>query len=274
MMKKTDLIRKLVRFLGLALSIVMLAGLTATVPVSAATVKLNKKKISLYVGDTYKLKLKNATGKVKFSSTKKAVATVSSKGTVTAISEGTAKIKVKNAGKTYKCTVTVRIREPEPKTPETNEPGTGDTGTDVPEAPGTADTASNDEAVYNAIIALKAQYPEGTPWTNADTYYWDRNVASGLGYGGFTGMGCQAFAMIASDAAFGDVPAYQFTDKSRIRVGDIIRINNDTHSVVVLKIDGTQITIAEGNYNYSIHWGRVIDIDTCGFVYGYTRYAD
>ena len=47
-----------------------------------------------------------------------------------------------------------------------------------------------------------------------------------------------------------------------IQVGDGVRLNNDTHSVVVLDvgIDGHTITVAEGNFNYSVHWGRVIDL--------------
>ena len=80
------------------------------------------------------------------------------------------------------------------------------------------------------------------------------------------------FAMMASDVVFGkDTPVYQYYDKSQIRVGDILRINNDTHSVIAIKIDGNMITIAEGNYNSSIHYGRVIDIDKSNFVYGFTR---
>lgn len=84
-----------------------------------------------------------------------------------------------------------------------------------------------------------------------------------------------AFSMIASDAAFGKIPAYKFTDKNKIRVGDILRINNDTHFVIVLKkINKSKFKIAEGNYNASINWGRVIDINETGFDYGYTRYKN
>ena len=127
--------------------------------------------------------------------------------------------------------------------------------------------------IYNAIIALKDKYPEGTPWTNANSYSWGASVAMGMGYGGFTGFGCAAFAMIASDAAFGDIPAFQKEDKAGIKVGDIIRINNDTHSVIVLKVNGNdEYTIAEGNYNSSIHWGRVINLSQTGFNYRITRY--
>ena len=94
-----------------------------------------------------------------------------------------------------------------------------------------------------------------------------------MGYGGYTGGGCVAFAMIASDAAFGNIPAYKKTDKAGIKVGDIIRINNNSHSVIVLKVNGNdEYTIAEGNYNSSIHWGRVINLSQTGFSYRITRY--
>ena len=81
--------------------------------------------------------------------------------------------------------------------------------------------------------------------------------------------------MIASDAAFWKIPVYKFMDKNKIRVGDKLRINNDTHFVIVLKIiDKSKFKIAEGNYNASINWGRVIDINETGFNYGYTRYKN
>ena len=97
--------------------------------------------------------------------------------------------------------------------------------------------------------------------------------AIGLGYSRYDGSGCVAFAMMASDAAFGDIPAYKFEDKSKIRVGDIIRINNDTHSVIVIKDNGgSKYTIAEGNYNSSVNYGRIIDLSKTGFTNGFTRY--
>ncbi|MBO7633163.1 MAG: hypothetical protein J6S72_02110 [Lachnospiraceae bacterium] len=149
--------------------------------------------------------------------------------------------------------------------------GSGQKGNDDPGKEEGSKYPSAEEA-RAAIYALQADYPEGRSWTNANSYVWGYDVAIGLGYGGFTGYGCQGFAMIASDAAYGkSTPAYQFTDTKRILVGDILRISNDSHSVVVLAVDGKNITIAEGNFNSSIHWGRTINLDTCGFVYGYTR---
>ena len=47
-------------------------------------IKLNKTKITLLVGKTYKLKLKNNKRKIKWTSSKKKVATVSNKGKIKA----------------------------------------------------------------------------------------------------------------------------------------------------------------------------------------------
>ena len=111
--------------------------------------------------------------------------------------------------------------------------------------------APAESAVYAAMIALKPQYPEGMPWTNANEYAWKGGIFS-LGYG------CAGFAFLLSDAAFGDLPARlirEFTYDD-VRVGDILRINGNTHSVVVLEKHSDHVVLAEGNYNRSIHWGR------------------
>lgn len=73
----------------------------------AATIKLNKTKLELHEGETYTLKLKGASGTVKWSTSKKSIATVSSKGKVKAIKEGQATITATYKNKKYKCTVTV-----------------------------------------------------------------------------------------------------------------------------------------------------------------------
>ena len=78
------------------------------VSVKAAAVKLNKTKETMWVGDTLKLKLKNNKGKIKWTSSKKSVASVSSKGIVKAKKSGKAVITAKVKSRRYKCTVTVR----------------------------------------------------------------------------------------------------------------------------------------------------------------------
>ena len=107
-----------------------------TVAAEAATLKLNKKKVTLEKGGTYKLKIKGmpeGAKLVKYKSGKKSVAKVGKKtGTITAVSAGKATVSAvirlaDGTTKTLKCKVTV-------KTP--NAGNTGDTGN-------TADTGSS-----------------------------------------------------------------------------------------------------------------------------------
>ena len=116
------------------------------------------------------------------------------------------------------------------------------------------------QEVYDAMIALQEKFPEGMHWTDASsgTYTWK----GGRGENGeiaTMGTGCVNFAFQLSDAAFGTLPArmlkeFEFTD---INVGDILRISLG-HSVIVLQVNDDSMVIAEGNYNQSIHWGRVV----------------
>lgn len=81
---------------------------TSTVSAEAATMKLNKKTLTLAVGSTYTLKVKKASGKVKWKSSKKSVVSVSSKGKVTAKKIGSAKITAQAGGKKLTCKVKVK----------------------------------------------------------------------------------------------------------------------------------------------------------------------
>lgn len=74
---------------------------------AAAQPKLNKTSVSLNVGKTYTLKLKNAT-KVTWKSNNKKIAKVSSKGKITAVKAGTTKVYAVYKGKKYYCKVTVK----------------------------------------------------------------------------------------------------------------------------------------------------------------------
>lgn len=68
---------------------------------------LNATKKNLEVNKTYTLKLTGATAK-KYTSSKKSVATINSKGKITAVKEGTSTITVTDSNKkTYKCVITV-----------------------------------------------------------------------------------------------------------------------------------------------------------------------
>ena len=110
-----------------------------------------------------------------------------------------------------------------------------------------------DESVYNAMIAKKADFPEGMHWTNDDYYDWNGGIFS-------RGFGCAGFAFLLSDAAFGKLPAQRVdVDYETLRAGDILRVNNDSHSVIVLQVFSDHVVVAEGNYNSSIHWGRTMN---------------
>lgn len=122
--------------------------------------------------------------------------------------------------------------------------------------------ADMQQQVYNAIIAQKTVFPEGMHWTN-DNYC---AFKGGIYIGGY---GCAGFAFAVSDAAFGELPVYIHYDYNNIKVGDILRINEDSHSVIVLEVHPDDVVVAEGNYNSQIHWGRSISRSSIQDPYSY-----
>ena len=95
-----------------------------------------------------------------------------------------------------------------------------------------------EQKVYDAIMALKSEYPDGMPWTNDNTY---------KGYGG-----CAVFAAICAEAAFGTTQGKIVNGYEGARVGDRIRF--DGHTVVVLEDAGDYYVVTQGNYNGKISW--------------------
>lgn len=213
------------------------------VNVYASAVKLNKTKLSLFVGDSFQLKLTSVKqkmkSKMKWKSSDKETVIVDKKGKLTAKKEGEAIITVKLGKKKYQCKITVMDKEKLP------------------------------EQAYRVITAMETSYPEGMKWDNENYYEWKGGLFAG-------GYGCAGFAFLLSDAAFGDLPARNYKDYTQIRVGDIVRMNHDTHSVIVLEVHPDKIVVAEGNYNSSIHWRREIlnsELES-NFDYALTRYPD
>ncbi|MCM1244027.1 MAG: CAP domain-containing protein [Roseburia sp.] len=91
----------------------LLAGVFADRPdvAGAKTVPvLNKKAATLTVGKTVRLKLRNYTKKIRWSSSRKSVAVVSPRGVVTAKKAGSARITARAGGKKYVCRVTVKAK--------------------------------------------------------------------------------------------------------------------------------------------------------------------
>ena len=92
----------------LSLSIFATSTILPAPIASAAKIKLNKTKLNLTVGSTYKLKLSGKKGKIKWTSSKKKIASVSAKGVVKAKKTGKTTVTALMKGKKYKCKVTVK----------------------------------------------------------------------------------------------------------------------------------------------------------------------
>ncbi len=130
--------------------------------------------------------------------------------------------------------------------------------------------------VKNKILELKKIYPTGTIWTNENRRYSFKAINKT----NYTGLGCAAFAFMASDRVFGNLPVKESNDFSKIRVGDIIRYMNNTHSVIVLDVLSDSVIVAEANVSLPgyekgvVYWGRKVskqDIKDTG-TYIYTRW--
>ena len=106
--------KKLVSFM-LALAMVVTAMAVQTVPVQAKTkaikvTNVKGNKVTIYQGDNLTLKTNYKASQLKFKTSDKTVATVSSRGAITAVKKGTAKITVAVKSNTkVKKTITVKV---------------------------------------------------------------------------------------------------------------------------------------------------------------------
>ena len=130
--------------------------------------------------------------------------------------------------------------------------------------------APTEKEVYEALMEMKEQYPQDTPWTSRNHYGW-----KGGGYG--KAGGCMAFAHMMSDAAFGSLPARKvehFTIED-VRVGDVLRNSWNSHSVIVTEVHEDYVCIAEGNWNYKVNYKRTWSAaEVAAACYMLTRYPE
>lgn len=108
-----------------------------TCKITVQTPTISKKTMTLTEGQKATLKIKGTTQKIKWRSSNSAIASVNTKGSVTAKKAGTAIIKATVLGKTYKCKITVKAPDTDPG--NTNTPSTptenNDTNNSNPEPP-------------------------------------------------------------------------------------------------------------------------------------------
>lgn len=113
--------------------------------------------------------------------------------------------------------------------------------------------------VYETLIALKSQFPQGMPYSEKDHYtsnitWYTSEITMASPYG----RGCSAFANYFSDTAFGYLPARYFNvvDFDAIMVGD--RLLTFTHEMIVLEVYSDRVVVAEGNFNGRVNWGYTL----------------
>ena len=119
----------------------------------------------------------------------------------------------------------------------------------------TAYLQPSEAEAYQIMIGLRSKFPHGMTFTNRHYYAW-KGCSDSYYFGG--GYGCAGFCFYLSDACFGSTPAeriYNFT-YDQIKVGDCLRINNDTHIVTVMEKYNDHIVVAEANYDDMVYWGR------------------
>lgn len=120
------------------------------------------------------------------------------------------------------------------------------------------DPIYTDEEVTRRILSLKSAFPEGLTWKGGTHLYDNLQFPT-------CGAGCVSFAMQVSDLVYGkDAKVVRLAPErvSRIKPGDILRVRKNTHSVVVIRVDGDVLTLCEGNYYGTVHWGRKIKVSS------------
>lgn len=127
----------------------------------AAKVKMSKPSMTLKAGQSRTLKLKNAVGKVKWTSSKKSVASVTKKGKVTARKAGSALIWAQAKGHTYRCSVTV-INAAKKDTADT----------DVTDTDTNKDSANTDTSATDTQATTEGTQPEGTQTAPVHEHTW------------------------------------------------------------------------------------------------------
>lgn len=155
------------------------------------------------------------------------------------------------------------------------------------------------------IVELQKKFPDKKYWNkvgklvdNSDGYtdtacslHKTSGVDHVYGTGGctcnhFAGGGhlsatqCMGFANKLAYDVFGDttwtkINSPTTTQLADIRIGDIVRLDYNSHSVFVISRTGNHIMVGEANYGdyCQINWGRIIDLSTANVTY-YERAAN
>ena len=123
----------------------------------------------------------------------------------------------------------------------------------VPVQTQTSPSVITEETARFAILALKQTYPHGAEYPTP----YRPNTGLSRPYANCDH--CAGWAMLCSDAAFGDLP-WRRVDNPRwedIRVGDVLDYRNDYsgHAIVVIEKTNEYVKVTESGINNHALWG-------------------
>lgn len=122
----------------------------------------------------------------------------------------------------------------------------------VQAAPSPSPATITEESVQSALTGLRAKYPHGAVYPSPYT------STSSPPYGP-TNKNCAGWAILCSDAAFGNLPWRKIDRPSweQIRPGDLVEIRGGglNHGVIVLKRTEECIEVTESGLNQKVMWG-------------------
>lgn len=104
-----------IKFISFVLSLAIITMVVSNKTTVEAAMRLNKTSLKLKVGNSFTLRVKGTTKKVKWSSKNKKVVTITKRGKVTAKKPGKSSISAKVSGSIFKCIVTVRTNNDKTK---------------------------------------------------------------------------------------------------------------------------------------------------------------
>ena len=167
---KVKIWKKLALALAVAVAVPTVPMVAPQMVTESVAASLNKKSVTMEVGETVTLKLSDASGKIKWKTKDSSVATVSKDGKVTAVAAGKTKIVAKYDGEKYKCKVTVEAAPTPAPTPDpepTPEPTPEPEPTPVP----TPEPTTQD-------ITVKVAGTDRTVTLSPDTIVWKSATGS------------------------------------------------------------------------------------------------
>lgn len=113
--------------------------------------------------------------------------------------------------------------------------------------------------VASRLNELRRVYPQGMSCTDEAFFYIDPKTGKNTG-----NSGCYALTMYVFDHLFGygsldKTKAEPLTDRnfSSLQTGDHIRIKDLPHSIIVLEVNDSSVTVLEGNLNGAVSWNNV-----------------